>query len=515
MINKNKLKKLVLLSIMLILTMNVNVNKVNAAWGGTGSGGSGGGGGKGGGYSCPENITAYCSVSSGIEYWSYVYPDMYDRFGNKLPDILDVNQKFLAGTYVGLDVYEKKGYNSWASYSLSAIQTYYVCTRIVWDYWPCKQGVDAKGKPIFGTCSSSTTYQHEALHGCPAGYDASRKTRAASPCGAAVQWCSKQATPPTIPLEPSYNITYEDSNDIGGGKTNDIYNTKITMPGGKCTTSAKNESNGNKNTSSNECIFYYNREDSCINVKNGKVRYVEKNESCNSETEYRVTPVDEYWKYFIPLNANSKNDFSFSMTSSGNKEQAEICKDMINKYPNYYEMIIDQNKKPFTGNESKTNALKRVQSGCYFQSSITIPVEQKFYNELEDQITFKGFNFYYKPIDINEPFPNGLTNTSIWYDWYKDNNKELDLTESYHDITYIAQISDLDAIREYTKNNPYTNWYNMYVNGTSSFIEKEGIITRYVDRDSYYALGCGPWNENKTNKDGSKNPFYQPECDNS
>jgi len=55
----------------------------------------------------------------------------------------------------------------------------------------------------------------------------------------------------------------------------------------------------------------------------------------------------------------------------------------------------------------------------------------------------------------------------------------------------------------------------MNINGTSNFIKNQGIVISYVTTESFYPLGCGPWNEFQNKEDGSKNYFYQPECDRS
>ena len=168
------------------------------------------------------------------------------------------------------------------------------------------------------------------------------------------------------------------------------------------------------------------------------------------------------------------------------------------------------------------------QEGCTFEIDVTIPVIQRFYNELrEDTETvfegFKGFNFYYKPIDINEPFPNGLNNTSIWYEWNKDKNNP-NISKSYEQLTYYANTSQNEnEIRKYNnqkeydndkKDYPYASWEGknendteggMNKDGTSNFIDNKDIVTRRTE--DFYNLGCGPKNTNVNNI------FTQPECD--
>ena len=58
------------------------------------------------------------------------------------------------------------------------------------------------------------------------------------------------------------------------------------------------------------------------------------------------------------------------------------------------------------------NKLKKSEWTCYLTSTIKIPITQQFYKEKETTknnkttITFTGFKFYYRSVNINDPFPN-------------------------------------------------------------------------------------------------------------
>lgn len=525
-------KRNTILIIFLMMINIINIDVVNASGESASCSSTTSPGGEGkcsGAANCPQNITACCSVSKGYEIHTNFIVNAYDMFGKTIDENFKINQETLAGTYIGLDIYERKSYSSWASYSVSAIQTYYECAHRDWI-----EGYgyrDTKGKWHWKSGYWGPWSYYEAIFGCAGGDTATKKTRPATPCGSAVAACAASAVPEKIELTPSYIASYDDSNDIDTLSTDEGYTGEIVY-GGECASPSKSSLNGGtsgSNSLSQTCDFSYNRKNDkvCMNVKSGKVRYINNNQKCDTSVEYEVAKEDRYWKYFIPLNTNSGEDFSINLHTSGKKEHHGICESFIDTYDDYYERITDQNEAQLpkiTANMTeaekrkiKSQAKKLVSLGCYRKKTITIPIDQKFYNELEDQITFKGFNFYYKPIDINNPFPNGLNDTSIWYDWYKENKKQPDLTKSFNKATYIADVgNNANTIRNYTtKDLPYTSWKNMYVSGTSSFIEKENIVNRYVDRNSYYPLGCGPWNEKQTNEDGSNNPFYQPECDNS
>lgn len=478
-----------------------------------------------GGFDCGDGVKAFCSVRKGSSSWSKVYADVYDMQGNKIGNVLNINTDFLAGTYVGLDVYESKGYNSWASYSITAKKYYYKCTKE--QRGSCKLYSTCHGTNGPFPCSPCKEYntytdEYTSLTGCGPTWQSELITEDASACSAAVANCASKAVPARISLSPSYSVAYKDSNDINASASGDKYYTAATINSTTGRNCSESYSAGNPSTRTGTCKFTYNREKTCINVKTGKVRYIGKNEQCDSNVEYAITSNGKYWKYFIPLNTKSSDGFSFAMYASNNTQSAGLCKNIIDKYDHYADLIVDANRNPLPRvtkgmsksqiNAIKTSAKKIVSNGCKYQTTATIPVAQRFYNEINNGNNFNGFNFYYKPIDINDPFPNGLTNTSIWYDWLKASKKDPDLTKSYKDVTYIAQITDTNDIREYTKVNPYTSWNNMYVSGTSSFIENAGVVNRYVARNSYYKLGCGPTNEKSTDDKGIPNPFYQQEC---
>jgi hypothetical protein len=151
-------------------------------------------------------------------------------------------------------------------------------------------------------------------------------------------------------------------------------------------------------------------------------------------------------------------------------------------------------------------------NGCNISTKIYFPIEQKFYNEIIEagKTKLKGFNFYYRPIDIDNPFPNGIGTNSLWAEW--ERNNQPDLSKSYEEVTYIAANIDADEIRRYTKNHPYTSWLSMDINGKSNFIETRSIVTRKTTYNGY-GLGCGPANEDEYLDGGNKNPLYIEGCD--
>lgn len=493
-----------------------------------------GGGTGGGGNSC---IVESCQKGIDFKPWSKVYIKMKDIHGNEIPDASikqsKIQNNFLAGTYVNLKVYESKGYTSTAWYKYSAFQKVYTCTDNEWDsckYWydsafdddeepECHGGYKVVGSYTTTTCSCdaedtiSGNFTLEPITGNPSS-------------------CSAGVATKSMPLTASYKAIYRDVNDI-----------KSSTPSGTITPSAcsdsgvtiKNDGDKTTYTRSGSCNFEYNMGKTCIDVKTGKVSYGNNCAQNDEVHKMELKSEDGYWKYFIPLNANSLNDFSFSLTSSDNKQEEMLCKNIIETDDNYANKIVDINGNPFSKitNEMNEHEKKTIRNaaikivtmnpddpqdgGCFYASTITIPIEQKFYNEQNNNSkSFKGFNFYYKPIDVNNPFPNGINNTSIWYDWSKSDTKNPNLDKSYNTTTYYTDNLNTNTIRTYNSQNLYNDWSKMNIDGTSQFIDDYAFMHRKENLFTY-KLGCGPANKNEYLDEArtKKNPLYQKECGNS
>ena len=320
--------------------------------------------------------------------------------------------------------------------------------------------------------------------------------------------------------------------------TNDINTTGKTSLNGVSVYYSDNYSPGKKNGTVRQ-DFDYSPKNICINVKTSDISY--KSSECGTNEmkiengtiyENSMRKDVSYWRYFIPLNANSKSEFTIDVVKNGdvvfNAKQCasfmETFKTDLNKekddYRNY--IIPADNTKEFVGdyNQKGTKStdwkiLTGNTPGCQIAVTIKFPIAQKFYNEQEDS-TFKGFNFYYKPINVNNPFPNGIPTNSIWTK--KEIDKLTGTNLNKDNITYIANVTNAKAIRDYKnqetnhKKNLYTSWENMHLNGVSDFIENGGFVKRNVSKTDFYKLGCGPANEKRTNSDGTTNYLYQQEC---
>lgn len=275
----------------------------------------------------------------------------------------------------------------------------------------------------------------------------------------------------------------------------------------------KGTSNGIKYTGGKDWGTYtaeykYTPEKVCMNLKTSEVLY---NEECiinenkgiveiknNTTYDKYLNKTIEYWHYFIPLDTKSNNVFPIKITGNDDRPLSlNECR-AIMKEPNYINYIAPKNG-TFTGdypklkNNSSDWKLLNAGKGCEFTTIVNFPIEQKFYHEekQDNAIQFKGFEFYYRPININNPFPNGIKNDSLWNEWQNSKEQKPDLKDSFNEITYIAQDINAKKVRKYTEENPYTDWDKMNIDGKSSYIGDE-IIRKSADK--VYKLGCGPLN---------------------
>ena len=271
------------------------------------------------------------------------------------------------------------------------------------------------------------------------------------------------------------------------------------------------------NTSGNVWIDYLHSPSKvCINMKTSEVTY---NDECVPSSDKGIvllkngTIYDKYlktnmtyWHYFVPLNMKSSTKFPLRLEKNDDRDlSAEECRYVMQNYSDYVDYIVPNTnsglivyKNDYAKLKTKSVDWNKAKFGCYFQTTINFPITQKFYNEEQssDKTIFKGFAFYYRPININNPFPNGIANDSLWKEWESNNKKDPDLTKSFSSITYYATNINANSVRAYTKEHPYTSWSEMNLNGTSNYINSSSIIKRNnVSTKSFYNLGCGPSNK--------------------
>lgn len=92
------------------------------------------------------------------------------------------------------------------------------------------------------------------------------------------------------------------------------------------------------------------------------------------------------------------------------------------------------------------------------------------------------YAFIYRPIDLNNPFPNRNAGVN-WYDWYSVPYNKNRLKSSYDKKEYTAELDNqiVSKIKEYNKNNNnnYLDWRGISETGKSEFIENNNFMTTY------------------------------------
>ena len=263
--------------------------------------------------------------------------------------------------------------------------------------------------------------------------------------------------------------------------------------------------------------YSYFPEKVCINLKTAEITYNEKciitneNKQMENGTIYdnNLKQNITYWYYFIPLTAKTDSQIYIKMIKDGEALSVNQCEDGMKKYKNYNQIIAPKEGSyigDYIQKQKDSTDYKQLKAdkGCNIAIIVNFKIKQEFYNE--DNKKIKGYGTYFKPIDINNPFPNGINDKSYWKNILNTSNNTLtlidannktthiNLNDSFESITYLADVSNTKRIKDYNKNYFYTSWEEMNINGSSNFIN-EGYVTRN-GLPNYYKLGCGPSNIN-------------------
>ena len=256
-----------------------------------------------------------------------------------------------------------------------------------------------------------------------------------------------------------------------------------------------------------EKAYIYKPDNICMNLKTGKVSY---NKECTKEEEVQLTPYIydgvSYWQYFSQLDMKSGSNFNLVIKNNAERQYSgnechSIMDNYKSEYQNYITSLSDKKLKgDYCKNGSCSNLNKgsgsdwqEVSKGCYLSTIISYNVVQKYYYEemKNKQLTFNGYNIYYRSINIDNPFPNTPTENSLWYDWYNSTNKNPNLKDSFKEMTYSVAVSNklADTIRAYNVNNPYPSFDKLSLAGESEFLRSIGVNS--LTNDKYYKLGGG------------------------
>ena len=85
--------------------------------------------------------------------------------------------------------------------------------------------------------------------------------------------------------------------------------------------------------------------------------------------------------------------------------------------------------------------------------------------------------FIYRPIDLNNPFPNRNAGMN-WYDWYNNSQNKDRLEKSYNKLQYQITLDSklVSEIKKYNKNElnngGYLDWKTIDELGNSSFVDE-------------------------------------------
>ena len=216
--------------------------------------------------------------------------------------------------------------------------------------------------------------------------------------------------------------------------------------------------------------------------------------------------------------ANTKKDSTGKDIPTLTEKQCRYGMENKEDYVRFIAPSIGSFEGDYLKGENKSNDIKKVkeENGCFIAIVLDFDIVQKFYGETSNSNRLKGYGMYFRQIDINNPFPNGLKSSTYWNGLYNESTKkvktrgtEVKLQTSFENPTYVADLSsgtNIAKVRQLNKDSPYTNWisdyqktYGMNAKGMSYFIDKNSgnseIFTRKAASSSYYKLGCGPSNK--------------------
>ena len=508
--------------------------------------GPGGGGGDGGGGSsgCTKVRHVECNIRvEEIKEEIILEEDVYDTKNNFIGRALLIKDKyrFVAGRFIGIDAYEKYTKTFTVSINPTCVIAYCHLEEHCW--WSCGGSVCCSMDEVC-VCGSCKVEINECRD------EAERKL---------------EELANSVDVNPSFEAKRQDVNDInkgheGNNPTIDVELSHISVDRGHPEPS---DPNSKYVTRTVTMEYTYNLTPAWINPQTGQVKYepVTKDAITAKEQQDYIKVPEMYTtrlgdtirigQYFLPLNAKSTDVLRYYLLPNMQKEALgkELCTSIIQKYSekdadveHWSDILADINGVPLKNRASTTDealGIIKSENGCRLSLNIDYRIAQGFYNEITEtkkgigsggngsrnpgiignvQTSIKGYNFYYRPIDYKEPFPNGLTENSYWSDVYDEKSNavtvenasgnKLDLDNSFSQVTYATNADyNLKSIREYNskEDNKYTSMMKISLGGTSSFISDGHGITRY-DCQTFYALGCGPtnsdWEECQTRQTG-------------
>ena len=183
--------------------------------------------------------------------------------------------------------------------------------------------------------------------------------------------------------------------------------------------------------------------------KNGEVNYLE---------DKSLAQVNN--KYYTPLNYQGNYSITAKITGMSRITDTSAKNDS------------EEENRPWTGTwgDSFNNCTINLYP---LLTENTTPESNTIYNSK------LRFNFIYRPIDLNNPFPN--RNAGInWYDWIQNKSNQERLKETYSKLQYQVKLDNKTtyAIKDYNSEHNYLDWDGIDKNEESSFINDYFTIYR-------------------------------------
>ncbi len=129
-----------------------------------------------------------------------------------------------------------------------------------------------------------------------------------------------------------------------------------------------------------------------------------------------------------------------------------------------------------TGDNDDISEDWRLEFGGNNDESCQIDIYNRIYDDpnIISQLNL-SFAFLYRPIDLQNPFPNRNPGVN-WYDWYQNSNNREDLEKSYTNCEYNIEINmeTLNDIKKYNSKHDdgYLDWDGINIkDGTSEFVK--------------------------------------------
>ena len=468
----------------------------------------------------------------GYEYTCTYYYKVYDntaieafaysKDGKELSESA-VDEKILAGTSIGLYVSEKhtRGYNIHVDFDYKNVGSsggYFTCTYEkektitlggytystgTFDFCTTTRLCEYSGCLVSSTrCPGYTLVSKNDRSKACADNSVDRSAEKKEECYSRAIKTLKSKINGFSKESGIKNISFPNSNDVNGKDEvvslvplgNVATSCKLTLPSGS-----------GWSDKSDSCSYSNNLgiKNVCINAKTGEVKYNNNAECSGDYMKVSESNLNgkKLFSYFLPLNLKSDDSFalSFDIDDDGtyNGKSYSWCVDRINNYNNYDLdiLLIDKNGKfkRFSGNNRRNDKL--MLDNCKNKSSecctfgFLINHENKFYDVSSGSIN--GFNFYYRPIDIDNPFPNGVSNeNSLWYDYY--HGLDTDYSIKFGDNTYTSTSRLIENVDNIADN--YFDWHSISLNGKSNRIDGSGneVVAVSEGVRNVFMLGSGP-----------------------